>query len=165
MTTQQMLITLAIYTIALFATVYFTKPSWRRTVGALVGGATGGMVLLCGFFLGTKQELWHSTTPTSPGILVLFYLATAVSCAPVYLITWRVALRFGLRGLVVFLLLSALVGPPRDYFIASIYPEWISFSPGVAPLLAVSTIYFGIVGLGHAGMWIIAGPARKNCTG
>ena len=73
-----------------------------------------------------------------------------------------VARRFGLRGLVVCLLVAAVIGPPRDYLIASIYPEWITFAPGIAPVLAVSATYVSIVAVGHGVMRLIAGLATQD---
>ena len=70
----------------------------------------------------------------------LLWLGFAVSCAPVYLITWRVARRFGRRALAVCALAAAVIGPPRDYRLAAMYPDWIAYSPGIAPVLAVATI-------------------------
>jgi hypothetical protein len=40
-----------------------------------------------------------------------------------YLITWRVARRFGGRGLAVCVLTSAIIGPPRDYLLAATLPS------------------------------------------
>jgi hypothetical protein len=39
------------------------------------------------------------------------------------------------------------------------FPAWIVFSPGVAPVLAVATFYALLVVVGHAVMRIISGPA------
>jgi hypothetical protein len=72
---------------------------------------------------------------------LLLWVGIAVSCTPVYLITWRVACRFGGRGLAVLAVAAAVIGPPRDYRVAAMFPDWIAFSPDLAPVLAVATIY------------------------
>ena len=98
----------------------------------------------------------------TPYFLLLLYLGLAISCSPIYLITWRVARRFGWRGLAVFVGAAAVIGPPRDYLFATKYPEWMVFAPGVAPILADAVTYVGIVALGHAVMRLVAGPARED---
>ena len=82
--------------------------------------------------------------------------------APTYLITWRTARRFGRRGLAIFLAAVAVVGPVRDYQIAAHFPEWIVFGAGVTPVLAVAVTYVVVVALGHAVMWMVAGPAASD---
>jgi len=62
----------------------------------------------------------------------------------------------------VFTSIVAVVGPPRDYLYAATFPKWMVFSPGVAPILADSATYIGIVVLGHAVMRLVAGPARED---
>jgi hypothetical protein len=94
--------------------------------------------------------------------LLLFYFGLAIWPAPIYLVTWRVARRFGLRGLAVFVGVVAVIGAPRDYLIAAKFPQWMVFAPGVAPLLADAGTYVGIIILGHAVMSLIAGPARDD---
>ena len=74
--------------------------------------------------------------------------------------TWRVAGRFGGRGLVVCLIVAGVIGPPRDYLYTSIYPKWMVFAHGVAPILADAATYVAIVALGHAVMRLVSGPAR-----
>jgi hypothetical protein len=98
----------------------------------------------------------------TPIFLALFYLGLAISVSPIYLVTWRLARRFGWRGLAVFTCIVAIIGPPRDYLIAATFPEWMVFAPGVAPILADAATYVGIVVLGHAVMRLIAGPARED---
>ena len=164
MTTQQIIVVTFIYSIVLFAAVYFTKPSWRRVAGAVAGGAAAGWVALGALALGTAQGWWRVTIPPTSGSLALLYLCGAVSWMPFLLITWRVALRFGGRGLAICLIVVTIAGPPRDYLIAAMYPEWIVFGPGVVPVLFDAAAYFSMIGLGHAVMRLVAGPARRDQT-
>jgi hypothetical protein len=85
-----------------------------------------------------------------------------VSSAPIYLVTWRVARRFGRRGLAMVVGIAAVIGPPRDYAVAALFPEWIVFGPGLAPIFGVAATYAGFVALGHAVMRLVAGPARDD---
>jgi hypothetical protein len=112
--------------------------------------------------LGNALGLWRVPIARTPYFLTLFSLGLAISCSPIYLITWRLARRFGWSGLAVFIGAVAVIGPPRDYLIAAMFPEWMVFAPGVAPILADAATYVGIVALGHAVMRLIAGPARED---
>ena len=106
--------------------------------------------------------VWRVPSDSTPYFVPLLYLGLVVSSSPIYLITWRVARRFGWRGLAVCLGVAAVIGPPRDYLYAATFPRWMVFAPGVAPILADSLTYIGIVALGHAVMRLIAGPSRAD---
>jgi hypothetical protein len=162
MTLHQLILIICSYLIVLMAVIYFTKPTLRRLGGALIGGAVGGGLFLTLFNLGRVYGFWRASLPLKQGLLILFYIGTAISLTPFYLVTWRVSRRFGYRGLTVFLGVVALIAPPRDYLIASKHPEWIVFSPGVAPIFADSATYVGIILLGHAVMRFVAGSSRED---
>ena len=151
-----------LYLVALAAVIYFTRATLRRVAGALAGGAAVGFWALGAIALGEAQGWWRVPFASTPYFLPLLYLGFAISCAPIYLVTWRVARRFGWRGLAVFLGAVAVVGPPRDYLYAATFPEWMVFAPGVAPILADSATYVGIVVVGHAVMRLVAGPADED---
>jgi hypothetical protein len=162
MTTRQIIIVTCAYMVALVVVVYFTRATSRRVVGALAGGAAVGCMGMGAIVLGNTLGLWRVPISWTPYFLALFYLGLAISCSPIYLITWRVARRFGWRGLAVCLVVVAIIGPPRDYLYAAKYPEWMVFAPGVAPILADAATYVGIVAIGHAVMRLIAGPSRED---
>ena len=102
---------------------------------------------------------WRVPFASTPYFLPLFYLGLSISLTPIYLVTWRLARRFGWRGLALFISVVAIIGPPRDYLIAAMFPKWMVFAPGVAPIVADAATYVGVVALGHAVMRLIAGPA------
>jgi len=162
MTLQQLIVIICAYLAELVVVIYFTRPTLRRIGGAMAGGAVGGCLLLIAFILGDVFGLWRASLPSKAGVLILFYISAAISCAPIYLVSWRVTRRFGRRGFTVFLVAVALIGPPRDYLIASKYPEWIVFTPGVTPIFADAAAYVGIMVLGHAVMRLVAGPAHQD---
>ena len=162
MTTQQLLWTTLGYSVAFVAAVYFTRATTRRALGALSGAAVAGVWFVGMAVLGVSQGWWRGPLPSTPGLSALFYTGTAVSMSPVYPITWRVARRFGWRGLTLCLIAAAVIGPPRDYLIAALYPEWIIFAPGFAPIVAVSTTYIGAIALGHSIMRLVAGSAQGD---
>jgi hypothetical protein len=43
-----------------------------------------------------------------------------------------------------------------------VFPDWIVFSPGITPVLAVATIYALLVVMGQAVMRFVAGPAQDD---
>lgn len=157
MSKQQLVWVTCGYTVAFLAVVYFTRATVRRAFGALVGGAVAGAFFLGVAALGARIGWWRAPLPSTGGLLALFYIGTAIALSPLYLITWRVARHFGWRGLVACLVAAALIGPPRDYLIAAMYPEWIVFASGIAPVLAVAATYVSFIALGHGVMRLVAG--------
>jgi hypothetical protein len=81
-----------------------------------------------------------------------------IAGTPIFLITWRLARRFGWRGLAVFLGTLTLFGPFRDYWWMAKFPAWGTYAPG----LAIAATYFATVVSGHAVMRLVAGPARGD---
>ncbi len=162
MTTDQVLLMIGFYLAAFVAVAYFTRAKVRRIMGALAGGAVFGLVALLALALGEAQGWWRVPQTGSSHFQLLLWLGFAVSCAPTYLILWRVVRRFGGRGLAVCVLASAIIGPPRDYWIAAMFPAWMTFAPGIAPVLADATIYALLVVVGHAVMRMVVGPAQKD---
>jgi hypothetical protein len=159
MTTPQMLLIIGLYTIALAVVIYFTRATGRRVAGALAGGAAVGLFALGVINLCETLGWWKIPFASTPYFAFIFYAGVAITCSPIYLVTWRVVRRFGWRGLAVSVAIVAVIGPPRDYLYAATFPKWMVFSPGVAPILADSVTYIGIVVLGHLVMRLIAGPA------
>ena len=162
MTTREIILWSFAYLVELCAVVYFTCATARRVMGALVGGAAAGLLGLGAIAFCQALGLWRIPFASTPYFLPLFYLGLSISLTPIYLVTWRLARRFGWRGLAVFVFLVAVIGPPRDYLIAAKFPQWMVFAPGVAPILADAATYVGILIVGHAVMRLVAGPAGHD---
>lgn len=162
MTPRQLIFVTCAYLVELVVVVYFTRPTSRRILGALSGGAAVGCFGLGAIVLGNALGLWRVPIFWTPSFVALFYLGLAISVTPIYLVTWRLARRFGWRGLAVFTCIVAIIGPPRDYLFAATFPAWMVFAPGVAPILADGATYVGIVALGHAVMRLIAGLSSED---
>ena len=156
MTTLPIILLTAGYTLAFVIVAYFTRATLRRISGALAGGAIVGVMGMGMIILGERVGWWKMSLLSGP---VLLYTGLAISVSPIYLVTWRIARRFGWRGLAVFAGIATIIGPPRDCFIAAKFPEWMVFSAGVAPILADAAAYAGIVLLGHAVMRLVSGPS------
>lgn len=162
MTPLQIIVVTCAYLVALVAVVYFTRATSRRVLGAFAGGAAVGCFGMGAIVLGNALGLWRVPITWTPYFVALFYLGLTISVTPIYLVTWRVARRFGWRGLAVCLVVVAIIGPPRDYLYAMKFPEWMVFAPGIAPILADAVAYVGIVAIGHAVMRLVAGPSRED---
>jgi len=162
MTTQDIIIWTCAYLIELGAVIYFTRASPRRVEGALVGGAAAGLLGMGAVALGEARGWWHIPFASTLSFLPLFYIGLSISLTPIYLVTWRLARRFGWRGLAVFIGIVAVIGPPRDYLIAATFPKWMVFASGMIPILADAATYVGMVAVGHATMRFIAGPASED---
>jgi hypothetical protein len=162
MTTQQILLMDCFYLILLGAVSYFTRAPARRIAGALAGGAAAGLLGLGAIALGEAQGWWRVPSGSVPYFRLQLYIGFAISMTPTYLIIWRVVRRFGWRGLAVFLIAVAVIGPPRDYLIVAMFPAWMFFAPGITPVLADAATYVGLVALGYAVMHLIAGPAQSD---
>lgn len=161
MTTQQLHLFNALYLVLFVVVAFMTRATGRRIAGAVAGAAAAGLIGLGILYLGEQVGWWHMAIAWEPYFLAILWLDFALG-GFVFLFTWRIARRFGLSGLMVVLVLAAVLGPVRDYQYMKSFPEWGSFGPGIAPVLAVSAIYilFGVVG--HAVMRLIAGPAEED---
>jgi hypothetical protein len=65
-------------------------------------------------------------------------------------------------GLAAAVLFAAIIGPPRNYWYMARFPEWGSYAPGIAPVLAVSATFALMIVLGHGVMRLISGPANAD---
>jgi hypothetical protein len=138
-----------------------TRATLRRIAGAMAGAGAAGVVLLGIVAWGESARVWHMAIDWRPYMLALLLINVAL-CAYVFLITWRIARRFGWRGLVIVGFVAAVIGPPRDYWYMSRFPEWGYYAPGVAPVFAISLSYVMLIAIGHGVMRLVAGPARND---
>lgn len=162
MTTVQLLLMIGFYFALFLLVAYFTRAKVRRILGALAGGAVFGVVGLLALALGEARGWWQLPKAGSLHFQLLLWLGFAVSAAPSYLILWRVVRRFGGRGLAVCVLVATIIGPPRDYWIVAMFPAWMTFAPGIVPVLADAAIYVLFFVVGHAVMRIVVGPAQGD---
>ena len=162
MTTQQLILMNCFYFAVLATIAYFTRATSRRMAGVLAGAAAIALLALGMIALGEAMRLWEVPISLTVQLLLLLYMALTISCAPIYLISWRVARRFGWRGHTILVSGAAVIGPVRDYIVAMRNPEWIVFGPGIAPVIAVGTIYAMMVGVVHAVMRMVAGPSGED---
>jgi hypothetical protein len=160
-TAQQLHLLNGLYLVVLVAVAILTRATARRLAGALAGAAAmypGGLAIVA---LGERVGWWHWLFPWEPNFLTALWI-NSVLCGFVFLITWRIARRFGGRGLAVLAVVAAVIGPIRDKSFVERFPEWGSFAPGVVPVLAISASYVLAGVVGHGVMRLVAGPARGS---
>jgi len=161
MTTTQVHLFNGLYLVVFIVVAILTRATPRRIAGALAGGVAAGVVALGSIALGEKVGWWHFVFTWGP-----YFLTAMLILLPligfIFLITWRIARRFGWRGLAVVSVAVAIIGPPRDFFYMKLFPEWGSYGPGVAPILAISATYVIMVLVGHGVMRLVAGPASED---
>jgi len=164
MTIQQIIVGTVVYSVALAAVVYFTRPTGRRFAGALAGAAVVvGLGLWALIPLGEARGWWRvPLVHQAPSYMTLVFLGSTVSTVPIFLVTWRIARRFGGRGLAVTFAVAAVGGPPREFAVEAKFPEWITYAPGIATVLALSAAYVGAFAAGHGVMHLVAGPAKGS---
>lgn len=161
MTTQQLCVFSCLYLVILAVVAVLTRATTRRIVGALAGAAVAGVAGLVIVAIGETAGWWHKAIPWEPHLLLLMCVAMTLG-GFVFLLTWRLARRFGGRGLAVAVLAAAVLGPVRDYAYMGRFPEWGFYAPGFAPVIAASATYVIVGILGHGTMWLIAGPASVD---
>jgi hypothetical protein len=162
MTTQQLHLFNCLYLVVLVVVAILTRATARRIAGAMVGAFTSGVAALGIIAFGEVAGWWHMAITWEPYFLTLLLIDVTL-CAYIFLITWRIARRFGWRGLAVCVVAAAIIGPPRDYWYMAQFPEWGAYAPGSAPVLAVSVTYVVLGTLGHGMMRLVAGPADQDC--
>ena len=122
MTTQQLHLFNCLYLAVLVVVAVLTRATGRRIAGALAGGAAFGVVALGIIALGEEVGWWHMAITWEPYFLTLMCIGT-IPCGFIFLITWRIARRFGGRGLALVALVAAVLGPVRDYGYMATFPE------------------------------------------
>ena len=161
MTTLQLHFFNAIALLLTVLTAFLTRATPRRIAGAFAGAGAAGVVGTAIVYLGMSAGLWNFSFPRDPYVVTLLWLGFAL-CAYVFLLTWRIARRFGGRGLAVAALIAAAIGPFRDSAYIKTFPEWGSYAPGLVPLFAISVTYLALGIVGHGVMRMVAGPASAD---
>src|SRR4051794_10550430 len=126
MTTTQLHLFNGFYLVVFIVVAILTRASPRRIAGALAGGITAGVLALGVIALGEEAGWWRKAITWAP-----YFLAVMLIGFPqigfIFLMTWRIARRFGGRGLAAAVIAAAIIGPPRDYLYMKMFPEWGSY--------------------------------------
>jgi len=160
MTIQQIYLFIGIYLVLLAVVTVITRATLRRVAGALAGAAAAGVAMLGIIAIGVARW-WHFVMTWEPYYLTLMFISV-IPCGFIFLITWRIARRFGGRGLALVVFVVAVLGPLRDSLYMAAFPEWGTYAPGLAPMFATSAAYVILGILGHGLMRLVAGPATAD---
>ena len=161
MTIQQIYLFGCLYLVLLAVAAVLTRATPRRIAGALAGAAAAGLAGVGIIAIGESAGWWHFVITWEPYFLALMCIGT-IPCGFIFLITWRIARRFGGRGLAVVAVVAAVLGPVRDYRYMATFPKWGAYAPGLSPVFAISAAYVILGILGHGLMRLIAGPAAAD---
>jgi hypothetical protein len=160
-----MLPTVVVSLIVVLIVVYFTRPGWRRLLGAVAAGVVFMLFNAVGDVTGYYAGWWHYLFTTAPFAPPLVYIVgDSVYGIGGALIGWRVQRRFGLRGLLIFLALLSTLGSVRDVTYAT-EAHLFAFGPGVVPILADWLFWATLYLLAQLTMRIVAGPAHADRLG
>jgi hypothetical protein len=160
--TQQQLYGFAcLYLVLTAIAAVLTRATPRRIAGAVAGAALCGPAAFGMVAFAERAGWWRFAISWTPYFIAVLWVSISL-CGFVFLLTWRVARRFGWRGLVVLLVASAVLGPFRDSLYMARFPEWGSYAPGIAPMLAISATYVLLGMVGHGTMRLVAGPAADD---
>ena len=100
-TTIELLVVTGVYFAVLVLVVYLTRAGRRRVAGALAGGLAAAVVGLVATTVAELNDWWRVPVVQAASDRAVILAGLAISMTPVYLVTWRVARRFGRRGLTV----------------------------------------------------------------
>jgi hypothetical protein len=161
MTTTQLYLFNFFYLVLSVVVAILTRATPQRIAGAMAGGVAAGVVALGSIALGEKVGWWHFVFTWGPYVLTVMLIGFPLM-GFIFLVTWRIARRFGWRGLAFVSVAVAIIGPPRNYLYMRLFPEWGSYGPGVAPILAISASFVIMVLVGHGVMRLVSGPAGED---
>ena len=112
---------------------WFTRATFRRMLGGLIGGLP--LIPLVMFYdaMAARFGLWHYPAVTSGSAPIAWYISTALFYGTALgLVGWRVIRRFDRWGLIIFLIVFGLFGVSRDVAY-SLTSNFIKFGPGWLP--------------------------------
>jgi serine/threonine protein kinase len=147
--------------------VYVSRAPFLRAMGCLAGGAVFTIVWVIKLRVDYATGWWRSAFPETPEPLMLLSLPIALlvimmGSGVLFLISWRVARRFGWAGQVAMLLGAPIYLATRDRVWWQHFMRMMVATPGVGPVLGDAAFFLVGLVLGYVAMRLIAGPARND---
>ncbi|HYP12471.1 MAG TPA: serine/threonine-protein kinase [Bryobacteraceae bacterium] len=133
--------------------VYFSRPTPARLIGAAAGGSLWTLSMLCKYRIGEYLGWWRSRVEATPDPLGLFrpfiWPGYTVAAAALLLLAFLAGRRFGTKGQAVFLLVLGLYVELRERVWFSVVLPALSYGDSVSEILASAAIITagGFVGL------------------
>ena len=147
--------------VVLAAAAYLTRAGQRRVFGAIAGGAAAAALNIAIDIGASAAQLWRYPGVSTPYAPLRYYSGALMGVAAIALVIWRLARRYGARGVAAALFALALLFPLRDYRVATT-THVIEFSAGFAPWLADGAAAVAVVALALAVMRFLVGPAESD---
>ncbi len=160
--TQILILAGCVYTTILAAAIYFSRATTRRVMGALAGGLSVALVGSGVEAFAHARGWWRYPDGDSPVGPLAMYPVLVVMMAFLSLFGWVVMRRFGGRGLVVYLVVLAVLGALRDYFISGKLMGLIVFAPGISLAIIDAGLWAGLTAISIGVMRLVAGPASDD---
>jgi eukaryotic-like serine/threonine-protein kinase len=145
--------------------VFLTRASLRRGAAALAGGTLFGAIWIVELRFDHLMGWWHNrlaATNHSFSMPNLLFLTTVFAGAMYLLVSWRLARRFGLTAVPVFVVAVAVIVTIGNRLFFQIIMPIMTVSSGLLPPLSETTFVSAGLMLGYAVMHLIAGPARND---
>jgi hypothetical protein len=141
---------------------FLARATVRRAFGSLIAAVPLVFLVRAVDGLAGRLGWWRYPSVPIGDAPLAWYIAAALGYgAAVGLIGWRVLRRFGIAGLVVFVLLVGLVGVVRDY-VYSTTTGLIEFGGGALPLVVDFLSYASAATLVQLLMLSIVGAPRSD---
>jgi hypothetical protein len=140
----------------LVGAAYVSRAQTLRAASSIVGGAIFSVfVIVIPISMGWRRfvPLEHSAQA-----LWLLYAIGIPFGAILALASWRIARRFGWRGLAAFVIVASIGGPIRERLYLSA-AHLMVVAPGAVPKIAYTLSWASALLLSHAIMRLMAGPA------
>ena len=100
--------------ILLLIVIFFTHPAVRRLLGAFVGGLAFAVLHISWDTVAHSAGWWRYPFTTEAHAPLVWYMGSVFWGATSALIGWRLQRRWGLRGLIIFLVAVGVLGTVSD---------------------------------------------------
>jgi len=143
----------------LVGAAYVSRARALRAAGSIAGGAIFSVFVT----VVPISMRWRRFVPLehSTQALLLLYTIGVLYGAIIALAGWRIARRFGWRGLTAFVIVVSIGGPIRERLYLSA-AHLVVVAPGMVPWIANTLSWVCALLLSHSIMRLMAGPARDD---
>ena len=149
--------------ILLLIVIFFTRPAARRLLGAFVGGLAFAVLHISWDTVAHSAGWWRYPFTTEAHAPLLWYMGSVFWGATSALIGWRIQRRWGLRGLIIFLVAVGVLGTVNDFAGAAVASaNLIVWGAGIMPVLADTLCSATNALVAQVGMRLVAGPAPAD---
>jgi len=155
--------TILISLLIVFIVIYFTKPNRQRLFGALVAGIAFGVLNILADILAYNFGWWQyrDSINISYAPIYFYILPILIFGCSLSLIGWRIAKKYGKRGLILFIAFLTLFGSIRDNYYAQKTNIFI-WGNGIIPIIMDALLWALFYTIAQVIMYLIAGDYKKD---